>query len=314
MRKPSQMSLSHLKFRHLMLIRLLHDLGTVHKAAQALNLSQPAATAMLSDVESLMGFALFERSHRGAQITNQGRLLLDTVTRMLNEFQDFGRAIDHIKQGREPLLRVGVVPQAYATYLPQAIASFHAQGGTQVHTEEGTGRQLLSELLAGNLDCVIGRMPAAVPQTWDLSAVSFENLYAEDVCIVAGLGCPAPPRTRSPYAWLAARDWVLQRRDSSVRAALNEAFLRAGVQPPAPMVETTNYIQSLSLAAKMAVFTVAPRSPAEMQQQSGAVRILKIDLQVSPMQVSFIHRNASGESRQVMLFRDCFRQAVQDQN
>lgn len=313
MRKPSQMSLSHLKFRHLMLIRLLDELGTVHKAAQALSISQPAATAMLSDVESLIGFPLFERSHRGAQGTEQGRQLLDTVKRLLNEFQEFGRAIERIQQGEEPLLRVGVVPQAYVTYLPQAIARFREEGGTRIHAEEGTGRQLLSELLAGNLDCVVGRMPAAaLPAACDLSAVSFENLYAEEICVVAGLGCPPAPRQRSPYEWLATRDWVLQRPDSSVRAALNEAFLRAGVQPPAPMVETTNYIQSLALAAKMAVFTVAPRGPARIQQQAGAVRILKLDLQVSPMQVSFIHRHSSSESRQVALFRDSFRQAVQD--
>ena len=311
MRKPSQMSLSHLKFRHLMLIRLLQELGTVHKAAQALNISQPAATAMLNDVESLMGFTLFARNHRGAQVTDQGRLLLDTLNRLLNEFHDFSNTIDQIQQGGEPLLRVGAVPQAYATYLPQAIALFRKQGGTRVQAKEGTGQQLLSELLAGNLDCVIGRMPTTAPTGWNLSALSFENLYAEEICIVAGLGSPALPRTRSPYIWLGAQEWVLQRSDSSVRAALNEAFLRAGVKPPEPLVETTNYIQSLALAAKMAAFTVAPRGPAELQERSGTVHILKIDLKVSPMLVSFIHRLVSGESRQVMLLRDCLRQAVQ---
>ena len=313
MHRPSQLTLSHLKFRHLMLIRLLDELGTLRKASEALSISQPAATAMLRDLESLIGIGLFDRSHRGVQVTSAGRELLDTVKRLLNEFREFGQAIERIQLGEEPQLRVGVVPQAFVTYLPQAIARFRQEGGARIHAEQGTGRQLLSELMAGNLDCMVGRMPTgAFPAAWDLSTLSFENLYAEEICIVAGLGCPRPSRGRPTFEWLAERDWVLQRADSSVRGALQEAFLRAGVHPPTPIVETSTYIQSLSLAAKMAVFTVAPRGPAEITQQAGTVRILKVDLQVSPMQVCFIHRHSSEGSGQLALFQDCFRRAVQE--
>ena len=61
-----------------MLIDYLREFGTLHKAANALNIGQPAATAMLSDLEALLGVALFERSHRGVKPTEAGRQLMES--------------------------------------------------------------------------------------------------------------------------------------------------------------------------------------------------------------------------------------------
>jgi DNA-binding transcriptional LysR family regulator len=296
-----------------MLVSALQSLGTVHKAAQALHISQPAASAMLTDLEGFLGFALFERSHRGVQLTTNGGRLLDKVRLLLNDFDDFGRAIERVRQGDAPVLRVGLVPQAYATYLPSAIESFRRTGGAMIRAEEGTARQLLESLLAGNLDCVIGRLPATdLPSDWDVASLSFKNLYSEEICIVAGALSRVLDDSPCTFGWLASQQWVLQRRDSSVRMALNEAFLRNGVTPPTPIIETTNYMQSLALAAKSTCYTVAPRRAAKAQEALGLATVVDIDLGVSPMQVSFIQRNSDRDTEQIRLFHQSFREAVAD--
>ena len=303
-------SLSHLKMRHLLLVSALHELGTLHKAARRLCISQPAASAMLSDLEGVLGFALFERSHRGVQFTAQGGRLLDKIQLLIEEFDDFGRAVERARQGESAVLRVGLVPQAYATYLPGAIDGFRKAGGSLIRAEEGTARQLLGRLLGGELDCVIGRLPAsALPAEWDIGSLVFENLYAEEICIVAG-ALSFDEHAPCTYEFLASREWVLQRRDSSVRAAFSEAFLRHGLKPPTPVVETTNYMQSLALAAKSPYYTVAPRRPAQAQQALGLAKVLDFDLGVLPLQVSFIHRKAAGTGRQIETFKACFRHSV----
>ena len=306
-------SLSHLKFRHLLLIDYLRQLGTLHKAANALNISQPAATAMLSDLEALLGVALFERSHRGVKPTEAGRQLMESLGTLLNEYHHFAESLDRLADGRDRVLRLGLVPQAFATYLPRVIQQFRATCGGTIRVQEGTAAQLLGLVWEGQLDCVIGRLPGSgFPQHWDATALCFENLYTERICVVSG-GKPDDINP-SPYSleWLAEQQWVLQRTDSSVRQALNEAFLRHGLAPPTPIVETSNYMQSLALISNTGFFTVAPRRAAELQQVVGSFHVLDIDLGVAPMQVSFIHRTASQNNPQLEAFKACFRRVLMD--
>src|SRR5262245_23173045 len=121
MRKPMMKRLSHVRYRHLLLIVQLAECGTLHKAAQYLGISQPAASAMLSDLESLLGLRLFERNSRGVMPTGQAKTILDCARTMLNEFHNFADTVERLADGQHQVLRVGLVPQAYATHLAKVI-------------------------------------------------------------------------------------------------------------------------------------------------------------------------------------------------
>ena len=310
MTTPSVSALSHLKFRHLLLITRLIELGTLHKAARALNVSQPAVTAMLNDLEQMFGFQLFERTHRGVRPTASGQRVVDGAQTLIHEFEAFAITVQRIGEGREPILRLGVVPQVFVTTLPQTLERFRAEGGCAVRTEEGTARHLLGRLWDGQLDGVIGRLPSTgMPDGMDATTLRLEHFYNESIGVVVGEAFAARLPSPIDFAALAGQDWVLQRRDSSVRLALNDAFLRHGLQPPAAVVETTNFMQSLQLVARAAYCTVAPLGPARLMQAAGAVRILDIDLGLAPMPVAFISRTSADDNLQLRRFRDCFRAA-----
>src|SRR5689334_7451713 len=138
MRRPPLNRLSHVKYRHLLLIVHLADSGTLHKAAQYLGISQPAATAMLRDLESLLGLRLFERSSRGVMPTGPAKAILDCARTMQNEFDNLAETIGRLADGQHQVLRVGLVPQAYVTYLAKVIKQFRAAGGCTVKAVEGT--------------------------------------------------------------------------------------------------------------------------------------------------------------------------------
>ena len=308
---PVLPALSHLRFRHLLLLLHLAEHGSLHQAARYLSISQPAATAMLIDLESQLGLRLFDRSHRGMAATEAARALLDRARTIVNEFVDFSSAVGRIVQGRGTLLRIGVVPQAFASYLPQVLADFLKAGGCAVRTTEGTGRQLLAQLLDGQLDCVVGRLPVeGLDGEHELSALSFLSLYDEDICLVVGAHHPLGRRRRLAFGDLAGRGWVLQRRDSSVRQAFNAAFLRRGESPPEPVVETGSYVQSLAIVAASELLTVAPRRASEIQRDLGLVAILPLTLGSGPMQVGFINRKTAEAHVSLRLFRSCFEAVV----
>ncbi|MEI8197089.1 MAG: LysR family transcriptional regulator, partial [Phycisphaerae bacterium] len=56
---------STLKARQMVLLVALNDLGNLHQAAQETNMSPPAASKMLKDIEDMLGVQLFERLPRG---------------------------------------------------------------------------------------------------------------------------------------------------------------------------------------------------------------------------------------------------------
>ena len=236
------MSLSHLKFRHLLLVLHLQEFRNLHKAAKHLNISQPAASAMLQDLESLLGLQLFVRSRQGVVPTKEAYTLTDRARSMVHEFDALVSTVERLGRNTPPLLRLGLVPQAFFACLPKAIEHYRADGGSAaLRTQEGTAQQLVSLLFDGMLDGVVGRLSSAsIAEGRDMGELSFTPLYDEQICVVEGTA--EAPRARPSYANLATRDWVLQRRDSSVRRELADAFLRRGLMLPEPVVETTNYI------------------------------------------------------------------------
>lgn len=310
MSAPPTMSLSHLKFRHLMLVLHLQEHRNLHKAARHLNISQPAASAMLRDLESLLGLRLFSRSRQGVVPTKEAGILADRARAMINEFDALAKTVEQLGRNTPPLLRLGLVPQAFVTYLPGAIKHFRLSGGSAaLRTQEGTAAQLVNLLFDGMLDCVVGRLSSAsIAEGHDLGELAFTPLYDEQICVVEGT---AGPRKRSPgYADLARRDWVLQRRDSSVRRELADAFLRRGHMLPEPIVETTNYIQSLAILGQSDYCTVAPRRAVEIYVKLGMVRILNVPLDIAPMPVSFITRKSAETHANLALLRESFARAV----
>jgi len=103
---------------------------------------------------------------------------------------------------------------------------------------------------------------------------------------------------------------VLQRRDSSVRRALAEAFMREGLLPPDPAVETTTYIQNIAVVARSSLLSIAPRRAAEQQQVLGQIVILDFPLGVEPMQVNMLVRSASCHNAMLERFRLALQSSV----
>lgn len=300
-------TLFHLKFRHLALIEYLLQDGTLRKAARRLNISQPATTSMLTDIEDLLGVRLFIRNRQGVTPTPATLTLAPRLRVLLNDFDEFGTMLERLETGENEVLRVGAVPQAFTVLLPHAVERFRNAGGCYLHTSEGSAQDLLERLMAGELDCILGRLPTDTGK-WalDMGALSFVHLYEDDICVVCGPDHPATRLKKLSYARLAQYEWVLQRNSSSVRRALNEAFLRHSLVLPHPAVETPTYTQALDMVAAAGLLTAAPRRTAMAYASTGRVRVLDFPLRVAPMQVSLIVRKSVETHPQIVRFRATF--------
>src|SRR6202041_3790424 len=74
-RPAKRLPQSRLKLPHLRLIAAIEETGMISAAAQALNMSQPAASRMVGEMESLLDAQLCERLSRGVRLTPLGQSL-----------------------------------------------------------------------------------------------------------------------------------------------------------------------------------------------------------------------------------------------
>ena len=303
-------ALSHLKVRHLRLLDLLAKHGTLHRAAAQLHISQPAVTGMLNDIEARFGVPLFTRSRQGVTLSDAGAELLGPVRTLLNEFEALHQRVEEARAGGSRTLRVGAVPHVFAWLLPRVVEQLHDASNTVLHVVDGPSPTLLDLLLAGKLDCVIGR----VTPEWLLGEVDqqldFESLYEEDMVFVAGAANPILKKRRLGYRDLLGENWVLPTPASTTRRAFIEAFLRNGLTPPNPKVETSSFLYNLTVAGASSMLTIAPRTGTLQYQQQGLVALLDLHVDATPMAVNLVTRKSSATDPTIGGFLETVRRVV----
>lgn len=113
-------------FRQVDAFRTVVSTGTVTEAAEMLGISQPAVSRLLSDLESEIGFALFQRSGRVLVPTDEARLLVQEVRQAVS-------GMEHIKQSAEAIGKFGharlslVTTPAFASQVAPDLISQFAQ-------------------------------------------------------------------------------------------------------------------------------------------------------------------------------------------
>jgi DNA-binding transcriptional LysR family regulator len=168
-----------------------------------------------------------------------------------------------VAQERAAHLQVGVIPFLPGRMLAQAIDRTRLQGRRiTVTLHESTSDQLLERLRAHELDCVVGRTSAIL----NMDGLQHTVLYAQAPQLVAHRKLAAR-LARRPLDWagLAELDWVLGPRNTPMREQITDFFLRAGVEPPPPYVESLSakVIGELVAANERAVSIV----PADIAQE-----------------------------------------------
>src|SRR2546423_6804003 len=111
-----------LKTRQLMLLIAIGDEGNIHRAAEILSVSQPAASKLLKDLEDVLEVSLFERLPRGMRPTWYGEAMIRHARIALSSLTQAGSELAALKTGRFGEGRVGAIIGPSLWLLPQAVA------------------------------------------------------------------------------------------------------------------------------------------------------------------------------------------------
>ena len=176
-----------IRLRHLHTFVAVAQQGTLGRAAETLNLSQPALSKTLNELEQLTGTRLFERGRLGAQLTLVGEQFLTHAVKVLDALNTAGQALNRKEGLNNDVVRIGALPTAALGILPTVIGQFHKQQKDitlQVATMNNT--MLLAGLKSGEIDIGIGRM--SDPEL--MSGLNYELLFLESLKLVVRPGHP----------------------------------------------------------------------------------------------------------------------------
>jgi DNA-binding transcriptional LysR family regulator len=286
-------ALGRLRLKHLQLLELLSEAGSMRKAAERLNLSQPAVSQMMKEIESVFGGALFTRTRRGVVANERLAPLLRRARAALGEVAAADGELAR-SAAAQPTLRIGANLHLLTYLLPQAIDKLWSrQPALRYCFMEGSSARLLEALSAGELDCVIGRLLARYPQTAVAREFAFWPVYGGRLCVVVNAAHPLARRRKVRLADLAGERWALSTAAGQSRQLLYQAFLRAGLAPPEPFIECRPFYVNLTIASRLPLVTVVMRAEAQHAQQQGLLRVLPVDLDLDAPPIAFFCRKTA---------------------
>jgi DNA-binding transcriptional LysR family regulator len=308
--RQARQLVARLRFRHLRLLLELQSGGSLRTAARAMNLTQPALSKALSDIEAAFGFALFTRTARGLTPTPKGSVALRGAAMLLKELahvQHEAAAGDRFAAH----LRLGAPPFVAKGYLPEMLGRL-AQRDPPVNVRllEERVPVLMQALLDGEVDALITSYPLEMPAA-GVALFAHEKLFDVQIHVIAPAGHRLAKARKVGWGDLAAERWVLPARGAMARRVIEDCFLRAGAMPPEPIVESVSPITNLQLAAAGVGLTVAPDiSMSSTEEAAHRVVRLKVVPPVPPGPVALIYRMDTDNPR-VAVLRETLRLAPQ---
>lgn len=117
----------HLKLRSLEMFRLFAQIENVTETARLMNISQPAVSQALKELEEAIGLPLFKRAGRQLRLTHEARLLLPEVERLITQMATVHSHALSLRDGAAGSLTISCIPTLSHSLLPAAVASFRAQ-------------------------------------------------------------------------------------------------------------------------------------------------------------------------------------------
>jgi len=262
---------SRLKTRQLALLVHLDDERCVVRAAEAVGMTQPAASKFLRDIEAALQVRLFERHARGVAPTWYGEILVRRARLVLSEI---GRAQDEIaalKAGLSGQAAVGAVLSPGTNLVPRAVARVKERYPSMlISLELDYSKPLVDKLLQGHFDMVIAR----ITDSRGADELNYEPLADEPHAVIAGVQHPLAGVPDLTLEKLCDQVWILPSPGSLLRDRLAESFLRRGIAVPRNIVQTSSLAAIIPLLQTTNMVVPLPEEAVRPYVEAGLLTVL----------------------------------------
>ena len=212
-------------FKQLRAFLTVSDTGNVTRAAELLNLVQPAVSRQLRLLEEDIGTELFDRERHGMVLTDAGKALLVYARRAMLELDRARAEIGGSVDGIGGLVTVGLLPSTcdlISSPLVSAVAAKYP--GIQMRIAMGYAGTLRQWLETGEIDAAllygVGRTPT----------INAQPLLEEELWVVGAPGAKLRRQKPVSLASLVGQPLILPSGPHGIRTLVDHACAVSNVE------------------------------------------------------------------------------------
>lgn len=266
---------ARLKTRQLLLLVAIAEEGNIHRAAQVLNMTQPAASKLLKDLEDALDVPLFERLPRGMRPTWYGDTMIRHARVALTSLNQAHEELEAAKSGQFGQVNVGAISAPGLALLPPTVALVKREHpNLQIALDIETSDVLIERLNQGKLDILVARLFAR----HDKTELRYEMLTDEPVCAVARPGHPLFSGPTPGLRDVAEAGWILPPAGSVLRHRFDLMFQEEGLQAPSNLIETASLMFTTKMLQQSDMLSVVATDVARYYADHGLLAILPMAL------------------------------------
>ncbi len=245
----------NIKYRPIKAFLLAVETGSFTHAADRLGVTQPSFTALIRDLEEVLGLRLFERTTRSISLTSAGQELHARAQRPIADLEEAYRSLADLAAARRGNIVLGALPSTALTLAPPAVGRLRQlHPALTVRVVEAHNDELLAMLRTNQIEFALAAQTEPAPD------LRFHPLVADCFCAVypAGHALAGLPAVR--WRDVLRYDLILLSQGSNARQQFDRALREdAGAGAAAPVYDVTNMGTAAGMVRQGLGVSVLPR-------------------------------------------------------
>jgi LysR family transcriptional regulator of abg operon len=292
-------------FHQLRAFLAVADTHALRAAARVLNVSQPAVSKAMRELERQLGVTLFERHTTGIVLTECGHAFRRRASLLIEEMRRTQEEMDSISTGTATRLSIAVSSALALSVLPRAYERFReAMPRAQVHFSEGVMPMALAQLRDGTVDFVVAHvLPGMVGEEFEET-----HLFSASLVVCARKGHPLAQERRLKN--LVDAHWLAPGYADETGDVLRHVFSLHGLPPPALPLRCQSFTVALGLLAHTDTLGVIAEPMVRSTLNAQGIIALKLHEKMPSIAGIVIARKGAALTRSARLFVDCLLESV----
>jgi DNA-binding transcriptional LysR family regulator len=253
--------------KQLKVLAAIAEHGSYTLASRALNVSQPALTSAINDLERSLGVPVLVRNAHGAALTEYGELLSRHARTIANVLSQATDEIGCRMRGISGPLRVGATSIALVDLIPEAISRLPYKGFSASIVSAGGDDSLIESLEAGELDVVV----SAIGIDPERPGIADEVLFNVPLCIVMTPDHPLAGSKSLSLPQLANEAWLLPSGSGNYRRHIEALFIGADMAVPVDCMSADSMVLLKGIVQRAGYVAILPRNFIAQEEAAGTL-------------------------------------------
>lgn len=216
-----------MELQQLEYFKVVAELQHMTHAAEQLNISQPALSKSIANIEQEIGVPLFDRQGRSIYLNRYGQLFLDSVNNILQEYERAKQEINGLVRPGFGEVSLGFIHTLGLEVVPDLMAHIHeVYPNMKFNLTQAASYSLLKSLEEGQIDfCLSQRFHSNTIE------VEWIELWSEELFVIVPKSHKFAGRESIELVEIEHENFIAIKKRNMLRKTMDYFFEQAGIRP-----------------------------------------------------------------------------------